>query len=516
MKKLFSVLIAMMLVAMPVLTGCSGDEGMESTGGSVVSDHVSGSAKSSVANKMTKAAMNLDYSRISAKADVDIELSDAFVQLIEESGADLYGVKKVSADLTAGWNDNLASVDVNATVNDVDIVSGNAVLDMTGGELYLTVPELSDTSIRVGGLDAVPEETLDLIYKAQDGLMDLVNLIIDSDVPSIAADYVDTAVSKVGAPEDTYTDEIFAGYSSKVVDASYYVITGDEVYDMADSVLKKAKTDKRIKNIIVKGFDKIMNLAVMMGEVSEEEAKEMNGALVYSDAFLPAIDELISELEYSNGDAFSENEELFEVVIFEDNGKFAGFELETADKSSEVYGFHLYIVSDGDKLAWDFGTNNGTSFIAEGTVKDGLFNGNFKMNTYGSPVFDFKVKDVDCELIAAGVFEGTVIIDDDSFGTYVPEELEGFKLELTVDNDVLKTDLSAKVYYDDELMVTLTAGVEISDNGQTPSIPDNFIDAEDNDASDRWLSTVSLSKVIGKLEEAGISTAVIAMLQDAM
>ena len=88
---------------------------------------------------------------------LDLGVLDKGVQdlLRDSAGMDLSWAKSVGLSMTTGKQDYLNAMNLSVRVNDTDVVQGKVVIDNAGGNIYASVPELSEKAFSVNMNDTL-------------------------------------------------------------------------------------------------------------------------------------------------------------------------------------------------------------------------------------------------------------------------------------------------------------------------------------------------------------------------
>ena len=247
---------------------------------------------------------------------------------------------------------------------------------------------------------------------------------------------------------------------------------------------------------------------------SAEEFKQAVKGDFFNEVLVPEIDELLEDIEEEKEYA-GEYGDIAEGVVLYNGKDVAGFELSSLEEGYKQLIAAVHYVVDGDYTAVEINLMDEAEIVVSGKNVKGKFTGKLQVEVEDTKL-NFGLKDIDVEKFMYGIFDGTIIVDDTILGDETPAELEGFKIEISVSNTVLKSDVSLKAFYQEQLLATADVKVSISDRVAPVSIPNNYILYTDEAASEKWVEDMSIATVVTNLDKAGVSGTLIASLQGAM
>lgn len=516
MKLNLKKMLALVFCALLVLSGCSDSEGgvgYGSGGSSAGAGFVSPAGKgNSEAEQIVNALSNLDLNNVSVTVDATLTVDDALVSMLEEEDIDLYGIKNAAVSMTVGSNRNLVGSNVKASVNDTYIASANVTADMSNGDVYFALPEVNPTAIKVEGQqELVDSEMMALVQKE---INDITKILSRYDVVALVEDYADTSLKAFGEPDDKFQQYVDAGNLSAKMNGESYLISEVDGYNVLTAVLQKVKNDNTVRQITTALIPEIGDLMQAVDPASAQEFKQAVKGDFFNEVLVPEIDELLEDIEEEKEYA-GEYGDIAEVVVLYDGKDVAGFELYSLEEGYKQLIAAVHYVVDGDYTAVEINLMDEAEIVVSGKNVKGKFTGKLQVEAEDTKL-NFGLKDIDVEKFMYGIFDGTIIVDDTILGDETPAELEGFKIEISVSNTVLKSDVSLKAFYQEQILAAVNVKMSLSDRTVPVSIPGNYILSTDDASTEKWVEDMSIATIVTNLDKAGVSGTLIASLQGAM
>ncbi len=516
MNTMIKKCLAVALAAVFTLAGCSESGGGVGYTGGGSGGGMSGGGYTTISNEaqaIIDARTNLNYDTMSVQLDANVSIEDFLVDILEENGIELYGINKAGITMNVGLGGNAVGMRATGAVNDVHIASAEAFVGLDSGDVYITVPEVNPTAIKVETGESIYSAlgNSEEIAKLQKEFLELEKIILRFNTEAVLMDYLSSAVDTIGEPDETFEAYVEAGDFSKKMKGESYIISTEDAYNVVTVLLEKLKTDNNIKQLVSACLPEIVDiLEIVSPEDADEFAQLLNGN-IFDEALIPAIDEALAEIEESK--AYSAEEDLMEVVAYYDGNEFAGCELSVVEYGSMYEVLGVYSVTDGDYYAFEIEIPDACNIIVDGKISNGKFTGDFELVSADGIAMNFGLKYVDVDMFKYGIFDGTIVFDDSILGYQTPAEFEGFKLEIDVANTVHNSSIDARVYYEDNLLGTVNLMLAFSDRGCPVSIPSNYALATDDAAGEQWIENMTLSTLLSNLEKAGVSSSLVASMQ---
>ncbi len=437
-------------------------------------------------------------------AEISLEIGEDLYTLLDATGEPEYReaigwIRSLGLRVGAKEEEMVMASDATVSLNGVDLLSANMVMDVEEAMLYFLLPELSQTAI--GGsleYDANEmQEALEIGEAVLEALPEgkvLEKLI--TKYTTLAAEEIRTVSRK--------TETVEAGDVHQKMTVRSAKISEKTATRSARRVLEALLEDKEVEEIL-RNIAKLEMVDEDPDAFYAEFIEETEMALEELEEMEPSTDEMFKIKLYADakgevkGIAILENAVEFFLRETERGGKF-GIELE-ADLYGDTFGFEGY----GDK-------------------KGGKLTGLISIRAKGFDILTLSLEGVDEEKLEKGLLEGKVVIEPTSSVSGLLD-LAGSSEQVIVDflkkvyveiegKDMTEKGgtLSVSVRADDAHYgtVTLRAGV-----GGGPEIrfPETYVNAENSADMQAWAQNANLSGLLEKLRAAGVPEALLAQIQ---
>ncbi len=352
--------------------------------------------------------------------DMDLELSASALSLIEmaasASGAelDLSFLSDISLGGEMYRKDNsFGTFSLMLALGDSDLIGFDVIADTSVGEVVMGIPELITkyVSVDVNDLFAVSG----MNGSALAGI-DLSKLpegkVLEALINKYAA-ILFNGIKSVERAEETVT----ANGVEATLDTLTITVTEADAMAIAKTLLTEAKADKELETVVVSFVDTFASYMESMGE------EPMSGAQAYAelceemDEALADIDAAIEENAAETGEAATGETLIIKNYVNRDDeivGRTVSFDDETLlsyiyAENKEAFGFTLS--AEGEEIVRGKGTN------------DKKLSGDFTFFSYGEPVFEASVKELDMQKLRKdGYLNGTVEFGMDALADMAYDE----------------------------------------------------------------------------------------------
>lgn len=411
--------------------------------------------------KVDADASQLDFKRMT------IDLGEYATQMSSALGYDLFKTLTVEFD-TAVSSKKMADAKMVSgkailKADDRTVISGEVVMDIEKSIIYLTVPDLSEKSIKIDVSKYLEE--LEITDSESSKVFEEMADLQDKSVNDIAKDYTDLIAEYAGKGKS----ELEKGFESSVADVNYKynkittVFENEEIIDFSNDFADLIKDDENIKDL----FE-------VYGMIEDLDMAE------FSDEFRFTEDDLDGECKIT-------------VDTFVDpNGDIRGITV-TASEDGEDEFVSFIMAKEGNDVVVDlnFADEVGMTITA---VKSGdKYTGDFVLSDCGDPVFDV-------------AFEDFEIIDDKYVNGVISMDLSEMEID-GVDNISLSflKDGDSQIVSTEFMGVKCSAeygyGYEVKDISAPADAQDveEFINSFDDEKVNEFLGKVA--KNIGFNEE---------------
>ncbi len=458
---------------------------------------------------------NLQVDEVATDTSIKLNVSNSAIKTIETalmaSGAsmDLGWLENISLDTKVNMTDNeLSQILAAVNVNNTEVLAIDYIMDTVNNELLVGIPSLSDKylSSAVENGETTTEDGV-AVYNSDLNMQDIYSdpefyeaLPSDDELNKIIDKYINLVLNDVDDVEKRSQEMRIEGVSQKltVLEAD---IDMEDTQEIIVEVLKSVRNDKQIKKYV------------------EDVAKYFEKKDIVEDA-----DEVYDEFEKSIKDAIDQvrNSDIDDDRDFLTWTTYVNSSHEVVGRKIELNGnecLDYVLVRDGKEFAVEFDCG-GIEITGKGTEKGDLVNGEFSVAFENKDICDLEVSNFNTDEKAS---KGNIRISPSSYllkeiglGGQSSAMLSMFSPALELD-----FDFSEKV---GKLDVNLLngknsfIGITISSKQTKPTeveMPDTE-DVYSADEADEWASKLDISKVFDKLEEAGIPSELLDMVEAGM
>ena len=385
----------------------------------------------------------------------------------EEAGTQ---IKPITITAGTKQKGGKTQADVSLAYDTETLLSFNAVADNEAQIVYFKVPELSDAYI-----SATPDDFKALFTKAPkfgdmipgdgltlDGLEDLIG---DIDFDALFED-LDGYCELIGEklPEGTDGGKLTGDIdgSAYEYDIVSYEITGQQLYDIADSVSAKAKDDQQLKDLFAK-----------FGVEGAE--------------YDSAVESFITELEGASQDDLSKN--VFVIDLYKSGEEPCGFSLYLPEEDTSV---KAVTVANDSTLGIDL------SVVEKGTEKAAVKGSFTSVDETVNGSLDITAEGVDATITAkdlkaeGSLFSGTITANVNRNG-------ESFVGTVVSDSTEDKLSMTASADLNGKNLLNLTVSGEATDASDI-TLPSGTIYKLDKEGLDAYAASCDLEGFKARLE----------------
>ena len=242
---------------------------------------------------------------LSAQANLSLNIGNDAFDLVRSMGYydDLSWLNELELGIDANILQNMLSTGVDVNISGQDILSLSEVFDLATGELFLSLPDLSDKVLKLEAFNpGMPNNVL-----SQLELISKLGEILPSEAVfhRLLTNYISTALDCVTNVSSSKVTLNIDGVSQKCT-ALQAGISERTACDMARAVLRELKADREIKSLLTSFQDEILeSLPGYYGndDLYEEFIKEIDYALERFDEMRKdaSIDVVLTVTSYVNG-----------------------------------------------------------------------------------------------------------------------------------------------------------------------------------------------------------------------
>jgi hypothetical protein len=409
------------------------------------------------------------------------------------TNADLSFINDLAIEMSAAMDGKWQQMDLGVLFSGDRLFTMDMILNDDGTEFYLGIPELSKVYLDYSEMLQMAnanrlssQETKELLQEILPEekvlnamLKKYVKLVFDN-------------VTEVSSEEETVKVD---GVEQKVT-VLKYELTIDSVADICNALLKEAKTDEDIKEILnnfAEGCEK-------RELINEEVAAE------FYDSYLEAIDNALESV-----DALREAYPDWKLVVYD----YVDGMHQIVGRAAELNGedlFRYLTVKNGNESALEIVVENQFRFVGSGKTEKDRFNGSYSVIYNDMKFVVVNVKDFDMKGIKDGYVDGKiVIVPSDGLINMIGETAtplsqlvnKDLSLEIAFDGEKAKQAVAVNLKVKDETMLGIKMTMKAEKASQI-SRPDDTIVIETQDDIQQWAATFDYEGLQQKLEESGL------------
>lgn len=458
-------------------------------------------------------SLQLTYDK-SVSADMSVELGkdgEELLDLAGLAGVDLSWLKSVQGEMEFSIKDSILSMAAGTSLNKDDIVSGNMIIDIDSGEMYLQIPELTKTYMGMYLEDVMgyyDYRQFQEFQEQQEISKDLVKALpSQSQVEKLLKKYTTIALKCV--------DDVSTGSKTLKVDGIQQKYTelkvtldAETMENMMEAVLEEMAEDRDLEKYIV-------NVAEVYGEDGDD---------IYEN-FQESIDFALDNLDYQ----ISDDTKIVMKVYVDGKGEIKGRIIEWNDYRGKKQSISILMPQKGNKAGFEFSINADDEKVelsGSGKKSGNKVTGEYELKYNGTAILDITAKKLNTADLKKGQLNGEIGIKVSSkigsllnlgyygYGNYMSmiTDLE-FIINASSSKDSAKCKI--KIIYDDQDIATISASVKTG-KGSKESIPSskNVVMVEDSDDALEWLEEIDWGKVLSRLDKTDLPTEVLDMIED--
>ncbi len=448
------------------------------------------------------------YDSKEMKMNVSLDFGDGVINYLSKSAEmDLSFLKNVDLGLDFALKGDNAGLGLALGLENKTLISADALIGLKDFVTYVTVPELSQTAMKLD-LEAMTGEDLSGLFESEDFTSSLEKaLSMYSALPksetlkSVVMRYLDLVLEQVKTVEKSDA-EILIGSTKNNCTALTITFTPDDLEALNVALLTELKDDEEIWGV----YEKLVTAIALD---SEEASQHLEARKELNENF----DSIIADIDGT----FDEIGNVTYTAYVDSTGNIVGRNLAYGDGS--VCEFNC--TADGSAMEFeviDAGFEI-VKLVMEGTVKNGVGSGNAVLSVEGKDVLNAAYENVKADgttakitltpseeftaNLNAGEFEAETGIDLAAMGID-PAKLS-FVLSFETDLDAEK--LIGNVKYTMDILSNgesvLCIGVDADYNEANELVaPENFEIVADENGIMNWLSTADIFGFLSTLPES--------------
>ncbi len=435
---------------------------------------------------------------------LDVEFGELVCEAISSSLGieDVSGLSKMGLDFKFATKEDVCSGGIAARLGDTSLISLNALAQLEDGMIYMQLPELTDKFI---GIDVSAE--MDELVEVFAEYGNLIEAYPEGAVlEDVMNRYMTIAINSFEDVKET-KDVVTVGEYEEKCTVLCATMTEPEMYTMLENILKEAKDDKDLQNMLV-GF------AAYMEGTDEQELRN---------SFVEAIDAYLQNAELYRNQADANNYFSMSIMVNK-KGEVIGrkFEVNKQDflvsymmpQKKDAFGYELkvgsidtYIIVEGE------GIKNASEMSGEFLVKmDSMDQGQFNIATLILENMDMKkweegLLDVTCRIKpdtelykelgagAAGVF------------------LAGYELVYEADTEKDQSRVGLSVVNGAELIFKFMVSMKVGQYEVMETPADSILYETDEDLL-AWMQTMDFDKFMENISQSGMPAELVEIIEE--
>ncbi len=455
---------------------------------------------------------------MSSNISLSVELSDEIISMLSSTAeVDMSFIKGLEIALSQSTKNDITSIGLALKNQGSEIISANGIADMNANTIYLSVPALSNQSLKFDLNEMMGDVGMDMgtaigganmVSTASSAL--LANLPDAEVVKKIVGKYFGLIIDSLDDIEYDKKGDISIGDIEENCIVYTATMSRKDIYDLTITVLEAAKADTDLKDFAIS----LASFYISQGV--DGTADEAYGEVI------DAIDDAIAQIKYAKE---AEEEPKAKALVWKsymtkDNEvlatsiKFIGGEDE--DENTSIFWGKLEKKNDVAVEAWAKVGGEKVFEISGELEKDGnLISGTYDISAQGTKLLYVDIKKLDTEKLDAGLLDGAIILSPAKGIAELLPDMGGISLSsISLRFDIKQTSNSADLkisllnnnapYIAVNLKTSLGAGV-------ATSIPSNTTtDAE------AWAGSLDLIGFSSKLSQSGIPADIINAIASAI
>lgn len=442
--------------------------------------------------------------------EISVSLEDGGKSLATAmTGTDLSWIDSIQLQQSFRSDDSTMGSEVEAFVNKVPVLSFHMSADYDLSELYMCLPELSDSYIGVS-LDRLYEEASYSPIPAEVlNRNDLISMITDycpngetaQKLINRYSELLTSGITQVNKSKGTLT----AGSVSQKCTVLETTLNGNDFANIMASVIQSLRTDQEVKRILFAYAEDLNTMQSYGSGYSQEQFYQM---------FLETLDETESQLSYFRSDP--QMISLSSKVWVGKSDKIVG-RLLTVSQGNEVvlrcsfakpqsgknFGYESSIFYDGETL----------TITGSGTTSGSKETGSYSIRSDYSELLRMDVADYDTKKAKSGYVSGQITIKPVGdfyylmgLGGDASAYLNGYSLKAALDTSKDSSKADITVLSSDVPLITLSISGSTGVKGisDIPSGSDPVYNMIYEEEVMKYASSIDWNSLIDSLIKAGL------------
>lgn len=401
------------------------------------------------------------------EVSVSLQADDAGLALLGMAGAlsdeELDALSELEVRVTADQTDEAAGAMVSLCSEGESLLSINMVEDRENGDIYMQLPELSDSYIAFDSGDFSSDFSGDM-----QSVLSMNSMFDTSKIADILPKYLDVMLD-YAVDVEREDSEISVGGVSQDATLLTVVTKGDDLKDMLIELMETAQKDTDLEDILVSYWD------YAMGSY-DSYYSDYTGRDYYEEL----MDELSATIESAREEEFPQDAAIKMEVWVDGDGEIIGRTVTISEEGEDMEILRLMSAEKSGEFAQEiaFGDITGDDYYSveiAGTIDKKTMDGDFSFMYCDEEILQGKIKDYDTELAEKGLLNGSFLFEIDD------PDMTGYELQVDCAAEEDSMELSISLVNNDVSVAAVNVEMAAGDSYE-PALPgrETVYDAQDD------------------------------------
>ncbi len=451
-----------------------------------------------VSDKVEDKVENAD--NVSTQTQIQVEVGDEILEMLEpmleNSGVnmDLAWLNDIRLTLAGNTDGDLTQADMGIGLGKTTIATLSVLMDLAGGDMYMGIPELSDTYLHLVLEDYMDGAQMPDMDEVQDILDEVVALLpAEEKLNEVLNRCYTLILENVGEVEKT-SDTIEVDGLEQKLTVLECTVTEEDILNIAVAILEDVEDDKEL-------MESIYGIAEYAYGYDEDEVDE---GIAYALEELDAMAEEADEDNCINLTTYIDN-----------NDVIVGRVIEIDSADGESIEISYVTVWQKDEFAFEADIADAIEITGSGSSKKDILEGEYEIEVEGQHIATLEISDYDEKAAEQGYINGTftltpskdlmeMIIDQSGDMSQISSFLNIAKLSFQVEvaSSEKTSQFSMRLQAGGATLFGLTLS---SEQGKASDIkvPDS-IEVDDQEALQEWILDMDFDVLVENMEDAGV------------
>ncbi len=460
---------------------------------------------------------------VATKGNISIEISEDILSTIGmPADMDLGWLSKIDLSVYTCSKDGLMQSDMGIGLGGVNIATLSMLMDLAEGDMYMGIPELSDTYLYmdVGTIPGAAEDMDEIMDQMEElkEMMDEISEMLPSEKKlnqKLTLYWGIVLENLEDVEKSTETVEV-DGLEQKLT-VIECTLTEEGLYKIARAILEDVQDDKEL-----------MKCVYAIAEYADLDEDDVDDAL----------DEAIDGLKDMAQDADDDNRINLTTYV-DSTDSVVGRTIEVEGSDMDAVELYYITVWEKDEFAFEANIADQAEITGSGSREKNLVNGEYVIEVMGEEMLILEVADYDEKSAEDGYVNGTFTISfgegltdlifassgssSPSYGSAssgMSDILSAFldlKVEVKLTSSEKVSELALAVKAAGVKMVSMTiTGEQVK--ASDIKVPKDTIDMNDLDEEEamEWILGMDFDKIVKNLEKAGLPDDIMDQVYDLM